>query len=554
MKKNLSKILTLAGFVLVGLAFRSSALAYTTYSPSPLVDSNQTSENYGIVEVLGTGISGDLANIQVEALRDSWTTANAVLTQCDDNAYSVNCFNIIPYDGSGSELLATIPTSKGVMTHDYSLQHEVCNPSCGSPTTTPFTMNGSKYYYFRSAPHYPTFAHAWYYGDTGNGNYPNGFADFFNHAKTYWIKVNTGTNFVPLTITSPPDFARTFPLDFNIPVDGTCPDNGVGTIVISFPNNEYQTESFDCTSNLFSISIPARDYGSFDPIFTSTCWLPSHTAGCQIDFPYVVSKEFYNYRFGVNYPHAESNGVDFKLLASNNFPFRYYYAVPSSTPLSSVIFNLQEYTDRTFTTASSTGISSSSTLATLTASVPIPTQEFEDSHIKVDSTQRYYRAWLTQNGDEKAFILISTILDSSGGQPATLPALQAGSTCQLDFFTKSLCWLIIPSTDNIKFLIDQEKGVLSETLPFSYFSQATDYLDGLTISTSTSVSTINLVIQPSLTGGATSTTGINIFGSSNADPQYAFGGSIRPYVAVFFYALYLFWLIKELYEFWKGGA
>jgi len=68
------------------------------------------------------------------------------------------------------------------------------------------------------------------------------------------------------------------------------------------------------------------------------------------------------------------------------------------------------------------------------------------------------------------------------------------------------------------------------------------------------VSTINLVIQPSLTGGATSTTGINIFGSSNSDPQYAFGGTIRPYVAVFFYALYLFFLIRELYDFWKGGV
>lgn len=578
--KNWIKILTLAGFILGGVMLHSSVFA-STYSQGlsngwingfcnyPYLTYKNSTGCSGSSQISGTnGTSGHIYEFinnggsTLSSLGSVTSISSITLTTNVIGDSFSDVMHLVCDSGSYNSVSTTIPVGENDVTFNFSSP-----ANCGSQST---------YIYFsldvNGGYNWQNDSTGW--GSGGGQDYVAGYNSSIaqlgvglsngspdgNPNYTLKFAIN-GSFFTAVTITNPPAWVNIYGLDYEIPVDGTCPENGTSTMVVSWPGAPYTTEAVTCTDHLFSVSIPTRDLGTFTAVFTSLCYLPDNNPLCTASYTYTVSPDFYNWNFQVNYPRPKSDGVTYNLqtqglAATSTFPFRYVYLVPTGTPLSSVSINVRQYTTNTFTAPLDGGVDATSTLADLTYGVPIPQTEFEDNHIVVGESTNYYKVTMWSNGVMRAFVLIAVNIDNSiDGQKPTLPALAAGGNnpCNMDIFGYSLCWLVVPSQANMQDIMSTEQELLANVVPFSYVQQALTAVNSQVITTS-SPPALAMVIPANLSNGATTTANLPIFESTvDTAPRNSLMVSIRPYLVAAMWIYFIYFIIKEVTSINWGG-
>ncbi len=291
-----------------------------------------------------------------------------------------------------------------------------------------------------------------------------------------------------LAFTSPPE-ATSFPINYNIPFDGDCPENGTDMIRFTnppyLPSNGYE---IDCVGNRFSIGLPARDYGNFYLELFSKGYdtgTPAGQAKYHAGLHYTVDQQFNEWIMNLNYPRCDQNQcITFKLSPTSAYPVRWAYKVPPSADKAQITYRFREYTDNTFQTLKSGGVNFSDNLAHLLTTSDKPELEFHDSHMVVTSNvTQYYKAEMIYGNVVRVFHLFVVTGDSSSaGQVPTLPSIVLGG-CSNNQFVSAFCDVFIPSSDFFTNKFNYLNQLLTAKPPFSYFMSLKDKFANVSTST-----------------------------------------------------------------------
>ena len=263
--KNWIKILTLAGFIFLGTMIHSAVSANYTQGLSDgwfntpcLGGGNYFGSTPGCdsgVKFFSSPYSGDFASgafqINGSPYVDSVTGA---FTEITSITMTVN-------NSSGSTLYGLYGIYQDSLgAYEVSDSHSI--PPGVSDVTFNITPTGHAaltltWFQFAPQPYFTGDARNIQFAGTDttiNVGIIGLFSNFqTSSAYTHKFAINGGFTppITPVTITNPPPWVNQYGLDYEIPVDGTCPENGTTTMVVSWPGSVYMTEPVTCQITFF---------------------------------------------------------------------------------------------------------------------------------------------------------------------------------------------------------------------------------------------------------------------------------------------------------------
>jgi hypothetical protein len=543
MKKLLIKLslfLLALTFLILPKFVEAALLAQQTTNSASVTYSANSGTSY---QTLGTGLVGNIEKVSV-------TVSGSGFTSFQWSPYFLVCNNTYTVS-------QCVHSSQGPnMSAFYAL-----NGTYLSTTKTTYTFNYSPFAVtgklvvlgFQGAGNGQSLT---VYG-SATDNYPAGscynsgsFAACSNIADVYFAVENST---IPnLGFTSPPE-ATSFPLNYEIPFDGDCPENGANKI--RFVNPPYVASEgyeIDCIGNEFSFSLPARDYGNFYLELFSQSYdegTPQGQAKYHAGIHYTVDPEYNEWIMNLNYPRCGQNDcIHFTLNPSTNFPLRWAYKIPPSANKSQITYRFREYTDQTFQTLKSGGVSFSDNLAHLLTTSDKPELEFHHNNMVVtNGVTQYYKAELIYNNVVKVFhLFVVTGDNSNNGQVPTLPSIVLGG-CSNNQIMAALCDVFIPGSEFFTNKFNYLNQLLITKAPFSYFMALKDKFANVSTTT-----TDGYFINATLATAGTNPISVNFQAFNTADSNISgMLNNFKPYMIALLWLGFASYALTRVYRLFK---